>query len=557
MIKLKKINRIVALLSFLLIGFQNGLAQNCPSQKLTLSTQAEVDSFPINYPGCTDLEYGLIISGFGIKNLDSLYPIKKISASLEIKDNVHLKNLNGLNNLDTVIGTLFIRQNDSLLNFQGLGELKYVSFEFDISHNKGIRNFRGLNKLNWTGNLKIFVNAKLDSIVGLESLAGVGNGSSGLFQITGCANLKSLLGIENIDIGTLKIWQNDSIASLEGLENNVNIQSLSLLSNKGLVNIEALQNRTEFAGNLHIAGSPNLKDLEDLIGLKSVGGQFDLSYCLGLKSLKGLDSLSTAGLFRISYIPRLKNLDHLQNLDSIQGHFLISDNDSLKNLTGLEGLKRISGDLVLEDNNALWTLNGLNNLNYIGDKLVIDSDSSLYDLTALINLRKIHTKILIRDNKILTSLAGLDSVDGNSSFISFISLYRNPKLSFCAVQSICDYIATGLPTPIWENDTGCGSPLEIDLSCQSISLTENPMKIDFEIYPNPNFGTQLNIKIGSQISLPIKLKLQNILGQEIINFENQFDRELILDIDKFPSGVYLVIVKDSNNQIKTQKLNIQ
>lgn len=553
--KILKTNLSLLVLVMLVVSAKPSLGQACTS--MGLYSQNQVDSFPLNYPNCNQLTGTLVITGSDIVSLDSLYSIKTVTGNLEIIGNPLLKSLSGLNNLDSIDGSLLVLQNDSILNFHGLQELKYVSGDLDISHNSSLRNFRGLDNINWTANFKIFVNSSLDSLAGLENLSRVGAANNGLFQITGNARLKCLLGLQDIDLGTLKIWQNDSLESLDGLQNNVNIQSLSLSTNRRLKNISALQNRIAFAGDLHITGSPYIKHVEDLQGLKSVGGDLVISVCMGLKSLKGLDSLTTAGLIRISNIPSLQNLNHLESLDSVQGHFIISDNDSLKNLNGLENLKRINGDLILEDDNALWTLNGLDNLSYIGDRLILDSDSSLYDLSALINLREVGSKILIRDNKVLSSVAGLDSVDGNSSLISFISIYRNPQLTFCTIKSICDYIATGLPTPIFENEVGCDSPIEVATACQTISLFEAMSGSDFEVYPNPVKGSQVNIKVGDQVSLPYTLKLHNVTGQEIINFENQFEKEMTLNIENYPNGMYFILVKDSNNQFKTQKLNIQ
>ncbi|MBK6273625.1 MAG: hypothetical protein IPF58_02550 [Saprospirales bacterium] len=53
-------------------------ASNCiPSgTAVTLTRQSEVDSFPINYPGCDVIEGGLTISGNDIVNLNGLIELK-------------------------------------------------------------------------------------------------------------------------------------------------------------------------------------------------------------------------------------------------------------------------------------------------------------------------------------------------------------------------------------------------------------------------------------------------------------------------------------------------
>ncbi len=58
----------------------------------------------------------------------------------------------------------------------------------------------------------------------------------------------------------------------------------------------------------------------------------------------------------------LKNLDGLSILTSIGGHLSIQNNMHLESLTGLDNLMIIGGDLLIEGNAALISLTGLNNI---------------------------------------------------------------------------------------------------------------------------------------------------------------------------------------------------
>lgn len=57
-------------------------AQSCLPDGITFSTQEQIDNFQINYPGCTEIEGGVIIEGDGITNLDGLNVINSIGAYL-------------------------------------------------------------------------------------------------------------------------------------------------------------------------------------------------------------------------------------------------------------------------------------------------------------------------------------------------------------------------------------------------------------------------------------------------------------------------------------------
>jgi len=66
----------------------------CLPDGITFTTQSQIDSSQINYPGCTEIEGDVKILGDNIVNLDSLYVLTSIGRSLEIGEDGGLAVLN-------------------------------------------------------------------------------------------------------------------------------------------------------------------------------------------------------------------------------------------------------------------------------------------------------------------------------------------------------------------------------------------------------------------------------------------------------------------------------
>lgn len=64
----KKLSGMIALL----ICCANAFPQLCLPEGVIFSTQAQIDSFQTNYPGCTEIEGGVLIEGNDITNLEGL-----------------------------------------------------------------------------------------------------------------------------------------------------------------------------------------------------------------------------------------------------------------------------------------------------------------------------------------------------------------------------------------------------------------------------------------------------------------------------------------------------
>ncbi|MCB0851061.1 MAG: hypothetical protein KDD63_02370, partial [Bacteroidetes bacterium] len=52
--------KLIAFIPAILFFFH--LFGQCPTGNLLLSTQAEIDNFPINYPGCVDVNHKITIN---------------------------------------------------------------------------------------------------------------------------------------------------------------------------------------------------------------------------------------------------------------------------------------------------------------------------------------------------------------------------------------------------------------------------------------------------------------------------------------------------------------
>ncbi|HOW31851.1 MAG TPA: hypothetical protein PLP88_09800, partial [Bacteroidales bacterium] len=140
--------KVIFLLAALLISACSAFSQGCLPDGIEFTTQAQIDSFQINYPGCSYIEGSVEILYSGdITNLEGLNSLDSIGGYLEI-DCRRLKNLNGLNNLVKINRNLMIAACDSLVNLEGLSNLTTIGDNFLINYNVNLLNFEGLDNLN-------------------------------------------------------------------------------------------------------------------------------------------------------------------------------------------------------------------------------------------------------------------------------------------------------------------------------------------------------------------------------------------------------------------------
>jgi hypothetical protein len=133
-------------------------------------------------------------------------------------------------------------------------------------------------------------------------------------------------------------------------------------------------------------------------------------------------------------------------------------------LQGLSAISAIGGELLIVDCNELTTLEGLNSIQSIGSALSIVSNDNLLNLFALQNLRTIGGGLTISWNDRLKSLSGIDSIDAET--IDALHMIYNDSLSWCAVESVCEYIASPNASVSIQNAVGCESIEVVEESCQ-------------------------------------------------------------------------------------------
>lgn len=175
-------------------------AQNpCLPDGIYFSTQAEIDNFQSNYPGCTEIQGDLEIAGPDITNFNGLNPLTSIGGTLVFINNSSLTSLSGLENLSNIGGNLEVDDNNALTNLSGLEGLTTVSGTVQIRYNDVLSDLSGLVNLSSVGgNLWIWDNA-FTTLTGLENLISIG----GYLGIEQNSELIDLNGVDNIDPVTI------------------------------------------------------------------------------------------------------------------------------------------------------------------------------------------------------------------------------------------------------------------------------------------------------------------------------------------------------------------
>ncbi|MBV6442573.1 MAG: T9SS C-terminal target domain-containing protein [Haliscomenobacteraceae bacterium CHB4] len=321
------------------------LAAQCPTGDIAFSTQGQIDSFQINYPGCTDFPGSITISGSDITSLQGLSTLDSIGGCLLIGNNPLLISLNGLGNLNYIgeceTGTLTIKakrglevwNNALLTSISGMQNLKFVKGCIQVTSNSAMTALNIPNGLSSLGTCAIKIGSN-------------GWKNSHSLGIYANYSLKTIGGQPILDsLEILRIEENYALTSLNGLENIVSIRKMYLFGTLLLPNFKGLDN-LQSLGGLHIEGNASLKNFQGLENLKSI-------------TYYGPDQLGFAGLtMNIIYNDSLINFSGLENLQNIgdpsgSGSVEIVGNSQLNSLTGMGGSFSAISDLIIRENPKL------------------------------------------------------------------------------------------------------------------------------------------------------------------------------------------------------------
>lgn len=266
--------RLLLLLVFTIGVTFNAQTQTCLPEGITLITQAQVNSFPTDHPGCTTIEGYLRIGQGNITSLAPLSQITAVNGYLHIGPNPQLIGLAGLDNITSVGGSLTILGN-ALLN--------------DLSALAGITTVGGL--------MEISENNNLTSLVGLHGITTLGS----YLEISESPGLTSLQGLEGMVTigGDITINENAVLATMQGLSPTSVGGSFSLMNNPQLMDLSAASQLTSLGGVLSLIGNTSILSLQDLSGITAVNGLVRVVGSSGLMSLDGLENIDPTTMLNL------------------------------------------------------------------------------------------------------------------------------------------------------------------------------------------------------------------------------------------------------------------
>ncbi len=268
----------------------------CNSGNIILKTQAEVDNFSNNFPGCHRIQGNLEIENTDIENLDGLSVIDSIDGHFYINNNFHLQSLYGLRNLVTVQ-------------------------DLEITNCPMIEDLTGFEDLQEVTNSLFLGNLKIVNLIGPIRLKFIRQ-----LNISNC-DIVDLTGIDSLmDVISLTIGNNKVFTSLNGLSRNINLSQVYLFNNQKLTALADLERTSLYS--LELRNNPELVDLS------------------------GLKMLNEIWFLNIVKNEKLINLNNFNKLNSVRIHIRLDENNSLMDISGLKNINATLLDSIIISNNT-------------------------------------------------------------------------------------------------------------------------------------------------------------------------------------------------------------
>lgn len=415
-------------------------AQNCLPEGITFSTQADIDNFAINHPGCTEIGGDVLIEPAVdevITDLLGLAPIAEIHGDLSIRSIPTLVDLGGLDNLTFISGSFNLSRLDALNSIHALASLTEVRQDINFLILPRLTSLDGLHNLNdIKGNLDLRIMERLNKITALSGQDAIA-GNLRFDRLTALDNLTGLDDIRTIG-GDLLLLQMP-IFHLNSLSNLTQVGvSLSLVSLENLTNIEGLSALTIINGGLRIQDAPVLASLEGLHKVQLVGNSLSVTELPVLQDLQGLRSLQEVAFHcTISSNNSLVNLRGLDQLMSTGFSLNITNNQQLIDCAGLEQLTTIGLDLNIFSNANLFAINSMNNVNRIDGDVRIETNESLVNLLGLGQLEQIGDVMTIANNPVLVRTDGLNRL----RIVGDLRIIQNAMLNSIAGFGVLELVS--------------------------------------------------------------------------------------------------------------------
>ncbi|GAA4275552.1 T9SS type A sorting domain-containing protein [Aquimarina mytili] len=458
---------------------------------LTLRTQAEINAF--NY---FEIQGSLTIEESNpgdIIHLDGLSELARVSENLVIQHNQELNNINGLSNLGE-LRQIEIRNNPQLTTLDGLSSVR--TGDLFIEANDSLQNLDGLSSINTNG-IVVRGNHSLTNIDGLSNCSQ----KAFFIEIIGNVSLKNLDGLNNIPglsnlLGVLRVRNNNALENGCGItkmlldqtngsfiektihDNGPTTSSIDdILDNcitcngtytgdlvlSSQVEIDAF-NYCEVIGNLTIEEgiAGNIINLDGLLGLERISGEFIITNNQELNNLIGLTRLREVDLIDIDNNPKLSTLIGLSNLEDLS-YIKVSSNKSLLNIDGFSKIN--TGSIVVENNDSLVSVDGFSSCTKPAFLVQIKNNKSLNNLNGLNNIPEMDQRLgvlRVVDNPVLENACSITKLllDPNSLGSNGEITIRDNGPTTSSVDDILDNCITC--NEIYTGDLVLSSQAQID-----------------------------------------------------------------------------------------------
>jgi hypothetical protein len=413
---------------------------NAQCNDVTLSSQADVNSFQTTYGGCTVISGTLTIRGNDISNLSPLSQITSVGA-LYVTDCSQLWDLSWLYNITNISGSnpesIRIARNASLRSIDGLEGITSVPGKILVQDNPALPNIDGFHSITTMSgqgaNIYINGNIALENIDGFRSLKTLSGGSiGGVISIAYNPALKNINGLSSITRvegadAMVEILHNEALVNLDGLSSLTQIATgssskhaqLKITENFALTNgCGAYKLLSANDPNLDVTISDNGSVTEESIIAGGPCGTIGCNGDITLSSQAEVDAFpSSHGCSVINGVLNIQGAD-ITNLDSLYKitkatTVSVHNNHQLTNIAGLSNLTEVD-EITLSSNSVLADLTPLSSLHTVHGLLNIGFNSNMRSLHGLENIKSVNElRITGQTLDDLTGLSGLTSVIGS------------------------------------------------------------------------------------------------------------------------------------------------